>query len=212
MRMKTLLKIHNKDKILIIAPHPDDESIGCGGLLLKYASQCDIWVLSRGEKGCLKDDKRDIARIRTAEFKQNMRYIKPNDYKLFDLKDTMLWDYLDFLNDKNLNSYNKIFITQENDNHPDHAAAYVMVRNTLKAQNMHETELYQYEVGTPLICPNIYLEITDIIEKKKAIINKNKSQITIYDYQEQALSLNKFRGIEYSWHDSYYESYLLTEF
>ena len=30
--------INDTEKILIIAPHPDDECIGTGGVLLKYAA------------------------------------------------------------------------------------------------------------------------------------------------------------------------------
>ena len=39
------------DKILIVSPHPDDETIGCGGLLAKYGPQCDILMLTDGRLG-----------------------------------------------------------------------------------------------------------------------------------------------------------------
>ncbi len=37
--------INNKDRILIIAAHPDDEILGCGGLLSKYSSKVAISLL-----------------------------------------------------------------------------------------------------------------------------------------------------------------------
>ena len=43
--------ISREDRILIIAPHPDDEIIGVGGMLLSYTSQCDIIVLTDGAIG-----------------------------------------------------------------------------------------------------------------------------------------------------------------
>lgn len=35
-----------KDKIIVVSPHPDDETLGCGGTLLKHKAQGDtiIWL------------------------------------------------------------------------------------------------------------------------------------------------------------------------
>lgn len=45
------LEIEPNDKCLIIAPHADDESIGCGGILLKYPQNFEVVVLTDGGKG-----------------------------------------------------------------------------------------------------------------------------------------------------------------
>ena len=37
--------INSKDRILIIAAHPDDEILGCGGLLSKYAKQVETSIV-----------------------------------------------------------------------------------------------------------------------------------------------------------------------
>ena len=42
------LEIRPTDKICILAPHADDESIGCGGLLALYGKQCDVVLLTDG--------------------------------------------------------------------------------------------------------------------------------------------------------------------
>lgn len=51
--MVSLLELNPDDKCLVIAPHADDESIGCGGLLLKYPDNCDVVVLTDGAKAAL---------------------------------------------------------------------------------------------------------------------------------------------------------------
>ena len=45
------MRIQENDKLLIVAPHPDDESIGCGGLLSLYGKQCDVLLLTDGRLG-----------------------------------------------------------------------------------------------------------------------------------------------------------------
>lgn len=45
-------------KRLIIAPHADDESLGCGGLIAKYPEQCTVVVLSDKGDGRLEEFQR----------------------------------------------------------------------------------------------------------------------------------------------------------
>ena len=44
------MNFNNKDKILIIAAHPDDEVLGCGGIIDKAVKKnADIFILFLGE-------------------------------------------------------------------------------------------------------------------------------------------------------------------
>ena len=79
-----VLEIKPNDNILIIAPHPDDECIGPGGVLCLYPKQCSVIVLTDGREG-QGDVLPDIAKkIRKTEFVEEMRYLGIQDYHMFD--------------------------------------------------------------------------------------------------------------------------------
>ncbi len=59
-KIQLMLMLTQARKILIIAPHPDDEVLGCGGIMKKMASNNnEVWVLvvTRGKKGMYSEEK-----------------------------------------------------------------------------------------------------------------------------------------------------------
>jgi hypothetical protein len=67
--------ISKNDKILIVAPHSDDECIGAGGILCGYSDKCSVVVLTdgcQGQGGLLTSDYRQQ---RQEEFIGEMRYL-----------------------------------------------------------------------------------------------------------------------------------------
>ena len=67
------LVIKETEKILIVAPHPDDESIGTGGLLSLYSNQCDVIVMTDGRYGNTEIPPDQMREIRKKEFCQAMK-------------------------------------------------------------------------------------------------------------------------------------------
>ena len=75
-------------KIMVIAAHPDDEMLGCGGALIKHSKKGDYiktlilgqGMLSRGE------DESILAQLR-ADSKKANDIIGVNELKFFDFPD-----------------------------------------------------------------------------------------------------------------------------
>ena len=63
------INIKSNDKILIVAPHPDDECIGTGGILCKYHKQCTVIVLTDGALGNNSNCLSECKSVRQQEFK-----------------------------------------------------------------------------------------------------------------------------------------------
>ena len=205
------LSVNKNDRILIIAPHPDDECIGTGALLKKYSKQCDIWVLTDGSQGRKSEQSpHDIKQIRKQEFLKEMEELNIVRYRMFDIEDGTLSQYLNCLNNEDLSIYTKIFVTNKNDIHLDHRAAYVIVKNALEYQKLQNIEVYQYEINAPLSQVSHFIDIGNNIESKKSLIELHQSQIAVLNYSEMAIYLNKYRAASFGLQNSYIETYLLS--
>lgn len=74
------INIKKEDKILIIAPHPDDECIGCGGLLSLYPEKCSVVVMTDGSQGNDNVKSEQEADIRKNQFIDEMTQAGIADY------------------------------------------------------------------------------------------------------------------------------------
>ncbi|MBP3768914.1 MAG: PIG-L family deacetylase [Lachnospira sp.] len=205
------IDISSKDKILIIAPHPDDECIGVGGILSKYADRCSVIVLTDGCQGQGNQSVEDCRIQRKNEFISEMEYLGINDYKFLEIIDGTLISHLDCMNDISLKKYSKIFVTGYSDGHVDHTAAYHCIVKALMIQNNIDTEVYLYEVHKELVNPTHYLNITDCIDRKLKAIRFHDSQLggIPYDYFAEITAVH--RGIQNRQPNSLWEVYQKIE-
>lgn len=188
------LEIRENDRLLIIAPHPDDECIGCGGILLSYPEKCTVWVLTDGGKGCPGEKDNMVALKREKEFLSEMNYLGINDYRLFCLEDGNLGIEDKPYIDDEIYIFTKIFVPSEWDVHRDHRMAFRMIRDSLN-RKPNTTELYQYEISSALFKTTHYIDLTKLIEEKERLISFHTSQLKEFDYLDLAKSINRYRAI-----------------
>ena len=179
-------ELKKQDKCLVISPHPDDESIGCGGIIKLYPSQFDVLCLTHGAK----ED------VRYSELHQAMEYAGINSLKMLNLKDKDVISGGKEFNKIDILNYDYIFAPYIFDQHKDHKAVSLLLNEKLKAggykQKLH---IVFYEVWSAIAMPNYCVDITSVINDKKTMINFHKSQTASKNYAEKIAALNSYRGL-----------------
>ncbi|MBN1621171.1 MAG: PIG-L family deacetylase [Endomicrobiales bacterium] len=171
--------------VLVLAPHQDDESVGCGGTLIKH-------VKSGGNAAvafCTADNE-----SRDEESRNAMKSLGINDSVSWKYGINSLAEQKD-LPEKMINLFDEkkpeiVFIPFLLDNHYDHRA----VNNALiKAGNSKKYDflIYAYPVWFPLY-PNVLSDISGVWEGKAKAISCYKSQIATRDYVKMSLALGQY--------------------
>ncbi|MBQ9584872.1 MAG: PIG-L family deacetylase [Muribaculaceae bacterium] len=173
--------------IMVIAPHADDEVLGCGGYLLHQVKQGARVVVVLGTIGGVNE--RQNFEMRLAEATQVNKKLGSELFYLFKNKDAML-DTVPSLEitaklDRYIEQYrpDEIFINYRS-RHQDHIKMYdcAMASMRLKEGYMPKLiALYEYPFvsdGLDIVRGGkIYHDITDNIDEKVALFNLYASQV-----------------------------------
>lgn len=205
--MYNSLTIEKNAHILIVAPHPDDETVGCGGVLAQYGKQCDILLLTDGRKGTPEGGSRseaETAALRAEEFEAVAAFFRVRSFRALSLPDSELAANAKAVFGFDLRNYDLIFVPNRNERHPDHKAAYEMIRR-MCARQRASAELIEYEVWSPIVRPNRFLDISGCMSVKCEGLAMYASQLSEIDYKALVLGLNSYRGAPH--HLQYCEAY-----
>ena len=95
-----------------------------------------------------------------------------------------------------IEDYDMVFVTNPHDNHSDHTACYTYIINYVQKIKNKKIRVYIYEVHTPMADVDYYLDISEVIDKKKELISCYKSQMEIHNYSGQIEKLAEYRGYQ----------------
>jgi LmbE family N-acetylglucosaminyl deacetylase len=184
----------NGSKILVIAPHPDDEVLGCGGIIKKLTSQQnEVWVLimTRGKKGMYSEER-----------VLNVRHEALQAHKLLDVSGTRFFDFsapdLDLVSVSELSLAisevineilpDTVFLPFRGDLHHDHKAVFnaglvatrPLKNSTIKKIYSYET-LSETEWAAPFsddaFVPDFFVNISGVFDAKLKAMKCYKSQL-----------------------------------
>lgn len=178
-------------RVLVLAPHPDDEVFGCAGAIashLRQGARVHVAVLTDGAKHgsahvriqeCLAAA--EILGYGTPDFwSEGDRSLVANEELMTRLANLLISEQIDLL-----------YAPSPWEIHPDHRqAAWLALEGVQRAGNL--CRIAFYEVGSPLR-PNVLLDITPHLDMKQRAMACFKSQMVHQPYDEQITALNRFR-------------------
>ncbi len=186
---------NENEKMLIVAPHPDDESIGAGGLLTLYGPKCDVLLLTTGQHGHHGGlSEPEVTKIRKKEISAAINLAKVNKLFTLEIEDTRLYQNKKTVYSFDVKNYKYIFVPNRFERNLDHMAVYPILRRMIMLQKSKAT-LVEYEVWTPLRKPNLFIDITAVIDNKRRMISEHKSQIVDCDFANAGIGLSAYRGM-----------------
>ena len=169
-------------RLLVVAPHPDDESIGCGGTIALASSAAVVLLTGTPER------RREAEAACAALGVERLEFLGLADGAVPDGGDAvggLAAALVDFAPEV-------VLVPWPLERQGDHAAASRLVARA--AADLPRARLWCYEVWSPLE-PNRLVDIGPVVERKRAAIAAHESQVAALDYVEAALGLNRYRAL-----------------
>lgn len=183
--------VPNARRVLVVAPHPDDEVFGCGGAVALHVAQ-DAFVqpliLTSGEGG-------GDSLVRERESEGSARILGtaiPTFWRLPDRgvrADSALVTRLSQLIIEG--DFDLVYAPSPWEIHPDHRQAATLARLAV-LQSHRSIQLAFYEVGNTLR-PNLLVDITATAAIKLRAMMGFHSQLERQNYARQIVALNRYR-------------------
>lgn len=190
-------------KILIIAAHPDDEVLGCGGTIARLNKEgYELYTLILGEGITSRDKIRD--RVKRQREISKLRQQANNASKIVGIREVFFFDFPDnrfdavpFLNIvktiekvKNKLKPNIVFTHYEKDLNIDHQITYkAVITATRPVREETVKEVYSFEIPSstewsyPLsFSPDMFYDISETINIKLKALEEYKSELKEYPH------------------------------
>ena len=217
------------ERVLVLAPHMDDEILGCGGALRKHVlsgAHVTVVYMTDGRRGgdpklyrrgsaqgVIEDFESALVIQRKEEARKAAEIVGIQKQIFLDHPDGSLKvshqtvEQLETILREE--SPTVIYLPSILDIHTDHRASnrifYATTKNLFCANNL--SPIYrEYEVWTPVMSNRI-IDISDVVETKNKAIEQFGSQMVQTNYLRTQLALNAYRSIYYSQGFGYAEAF-----
>ncbi len=197
------------DRIIVFAAHPDDETLGCGGTILKRNSEgyeIVIVVMTDGRHSFSENfgivsqpSPDDLVQIRKKEFFEAAKVLNvpKENLRFFDFEDGALAEHEAEANEKVIEILDEIkpvevYFTYKKDSNKDHQATSRIITKSIRSTGL-STAQYQYSIAqrfsriSPIIAillnhllhNLILIDVSQFLGRKEAAIRMYHSQTTV---------------------------------
>lgn len=198
-------------KVLVVAVHPDDETLGCGGTLLRHKAEGDEihWLICTDiEAGHVYHEKRENEIRQAAEcygFKSvhrlGLHTTKVDTYSVSELvsgvsevigkvcPDVLYLPFMGDIHSDHRHIFNAVLSCTKSFRYP-------FIKSVMMMETLSETE-FAPAVASESFIPNIFVNITDYFEEKLALIDIYESETGVHPFPRSRGTLEalaKFRG------------------
>ncbi|MBT2581289.1 PIG-L deacetylase family protein [Planococcus sp. ISL-109] len=187
---KPVTPLEAAERVLVFAPHIDDETIGLGGTLRRYAdmgTHVTIAIITDGKNSNASTvDADKLADTRKQELLSIQELLGFTDIRYLDYPDSQI---------KQVQSSDRIqsliedirpdtvYVTSLIDAHPDHVYSAHLVASALKKSAHQPKIVREYEINCPVPPSyiNCIMDITDQFPVKQQATEAFKSQVIAFD-------------------------------
>ncbi len=198
-----------KNKVLVVATHPDDETLGCGGTLLKH-----------------KANKDEIHWLICTSLNKNHKYYKTREKEIEQVTKILNFDSVSFLpyETSKLDQYSVseiiykmskiikklkptiIYLPFKEDVHSDHkiifqasysctkSFRYSFIKKVYMMETLSETE-FSPSLKKDSFIPNTFVDISKYIKKKIQIMKVYKSEIKRHPFPRSLKSIKALASL-----------------
>ena len=191
-----------KGPVLVIAPHPDDEALGCGGVIIRHARQGDRVKVLFVTDGAAGDPSghftgTDYRELRREEAGRAAEVLGVKELVFWDCPDGKLVETLDLAERLTrvleADQPSTIYSPSAHEIHPDHWAVAAGLHKALGSFR-GSSVVYYYEVWAAIV-PTHLFDITAVWDQKRRAMEQYQSQLRYKDYPHTIGGLNAYRSI-----------------
>ena len=195
-------------KILVIAPHPDDEVLGMGGTIKKLSPKNDITLLIMTDGASAQYSDKKMIKVRKESCKKSSKILGISEIKFLNFKDMKLDSVPQLEINQEIEKIIKkiqpkiVFTSPKNDLNRDHGVTFNSTLVATRPSSSGVKKVFSYELPgytKKPFSPNHYEDITKQFVHKIKAFKMYKSEIMKFPHPRSIESIENlavYRGIQ----------------